>query len=183
MGDMNKSELLQPGQGRLELGANYAENVGGGSQMYMRGLTEEVKGGGGPLSGLGPEMGGGGGAREEEIRSELRKYEGNWNSKQDAEKDRFAPAWEMVLKAKLGSESAKKWCHDNNLSLEIHGEVFIQLAAKRRAEKMTAAERAQGLTAEFLVFRDALPRLLGNQELVNQRNVPPVQQQGGQNAT
>lgn len=167
------------------LGSSHAENsglpfLGSGSEAGRAALAKFEAAG--MVERSKTEMGGGGGSREAEIRSELRKYEGSWGSKQDDEKDRFAPAWEMVLKARLGSKTAIKWCHDNSFSLEVHGEVFWQLAIKRRAEKITAAERAQGLTAEFLVFRDILPRLLNNQELVNQRNVSPAQQQGGQNA-
>lgn len=123
---------------------------------------------------------GGGEPSEVEIKTLLEKYGKNWNTKSEAEKDKFLPAWEMTTKARLGSLSANKWCQDNRLSLELHGEVFRRLAAKRREEKMTAAEKAQGLTGEFLIFREALPHLLGNKELVDQRTIL-VPQQGGQN--
>lgn len=127
------------------------------------------------------EMGGGGDVSEAEIRSELQKYERNWDTKLEADKDKFFPAWEMVLKARLGSKSAEKWCQDNKLALDLHGEVFMRLAARRREEKMTIAEKAQGLTGGFLIFREALPHLLGNKELVDKRAIL-APQQGGQNA-
>lgn len=64
----NDMKELQPGQGAPALGATHGENTKvGGGQMYLRGLAEQARDGGpdGPLAGLGPEMGGGGGPVDE----------------------------------------------------------------------------------------------------------------------
>lgn len=174
---MSNAELLSPGLAPRDLGPGEVEKMFGPAPTPR----QRLEGQGIEFVESEAERGGGGEPNEAEIISELQKYERNWDNKPEADKDKFLPAWEMTMKAKLGVGSAKKWCQDNNLTAELHGEVFRRLAAKRREEKMTIAEKSQGLTGGFLIFRDVLPHLLNNRELVDQRTVS-APQQGGQNA-
>lgn len=178
MPDAMRTELLQPGQEPRDLGPGEVEKMFGSAPTSRQRLEAQ----GVEFVESQTERGGGEDeSTETEINNLLQKYGKDWGIKSEADKDKFLPAWEMIMRAKLGSKPAEKWCQDNNLTAELHGEVFRKLAAKRREEKMTAMEKAQGLTGEFLIFREALPHLLNNQELIGQRTIL-APQQGGQNA-